>query len=170
MNTQSIPASVSLVTTDGGLRVDFFWEHDRFVHRVSGNDAVIRTHRGELDDDWPDAPPLQQLSLETIDGGEVILGVGSAGRSHWSVSVRTVETDHGQGLKFEWACRHKTRPRFLGTTYQREGETRIESLKLSLDTKSQIKRPSESIGMIEPVNVSEFGTDCWSYTFALESE
>ena len=114
-----------LQTTDDrgrGLRVTFVWNQDRYSHTV----AIVQGERllpllasDECGDDpgWPLAPPLQQLSIEPrADGCHVALGVGMAGRSHWSISVEPIAGE--PGFLFDIACRTVARPAFLGTRYR----------------------------------------------------
>jgi len=113
------PPSVSLATHDGRLRVDFRWERDRFVHQIFVDQQEAgRSLEGGTDDPWPLSPPIQQLSLEEIQGSNVILGVGAAGRSHWSMSVELDREGDVGWIKFDLACRSNDQPRFLGSTYQ----------------------------------------------------
>jgi hypothetical protein len=110
------PQGGSLATLDGRLRVDFQWRGDRFIHGVFLDGVEVGSSiEGGEHDAWPPSPPIQQLSFEQIDGSDVILGVGAAGRSHWSISV---ELDRDGLIKFDLACRCKDEVGFLGSTYQ----------------------------------------------------
>ena len=129
----STPPPMSLASADGKLVAHFFWQHDRYAHRIENADgqAIFSieangqdTHFAAISaaaakvfagpsDDWPYSPPLQQLSLEQINGAPAILGVGSAGRGHWSISVEPTES----GLRFDVACRSKSSPLWLGNSY-----------------------------------------------------
>jgi len=53
--------------------------------------------------------------------GPAVLGVGLAGRSHFSASV-TACPDRPGALLFEIACRIREQPDWLGSTYDRGGE------------------------------------------------
>ncbi len=75
------------------------------------------------DEDWPASPPIQQLSLELIHDRPTLLGVGQAGKSHWSISVETAlgELEPGvNALRFDLACRARNKPTWLGSTYCRD--------------------------------------------------
>jgi len=162
-------APFTLATADNSLCVRFAWIEDRFWHRVAwGDDAVsseasnadegAQSVEGDARGDWPPSPPLQQLSQETINGGAVMFGVGAAGKSHWSLSVEGIETQSGPGLKFQWACRHKTEPRFLGTTYEHAG-----LLDIIAGPDARLRKETDGRTVIEPMNKSSSGTECWSY-------
>ncbi len=114
------PRTLALATSDGRLRVEFHWQHDRFVQQLFvGSLAAGNSIEGDAEDSWPSSPPLQQLSLEDINGSNVILGVGAAGRGHWSISVEIdSQSDGAQAIKFELACRSKEQPPFLGSSYR----------------------------------------------------
>ena len=158
---QDGPVPMSLSTTDGRLVVKFVWSNDRFVHQifVDGQTAEAASSVDrDGEEDWPSSPPMQQLSAEWIDDRPVILGVGSAGRSHWSVVVQTIETNEGQALKFEWACRHKIAPTFLGTTYAHTAAVQVMAA-----GDATLVRPDDNALTIVPAKASDSGTDCWSY-------
>ena len=112
--------TLTLETSDGRLRVEFQWQRDRFtqllfVDSVEAGNSI----EGDAADAWPSSPPLQQLSLEEINGSKVILGVGAAGQGHWSISVEIDHQNEGaDAFKFELACRSKQQPPFLGSTYR----------------------------------------------------
>ena len=89
---------------------------------------------GPLDDGadprWPASPVLTEV-LATPAAGPAIVGVGSAGRSHFSASI----TRHPRGddtLVFEIACRIQEPPIRLGSTY-RTGEDSAELVQIAAD-------------------------------------
>jgi hypothetical protein len=81
------------VCDDSHLRVSFHWAVDRYAHTVwacRGKEAaaVLQSVEGQSDEQWPASPPIQQLNCQRRDGKPAaLLGVGMAGRSHWSLSV-----------------------------------------------------------------------------------
>lgn len=102
---------VSGLAADGRcLVLNFQWVGDRYQQRLSIRSAtgeispVFETCEGTSADDWPAAPPLQQVHLQP-DGQQrqMALGLGMAGASHWSVSV-LAEPDRAR-LEWEVACR-----------------------------------------------------------------
>jgi hypothetical protein len=122
------PHGVSLTTTDGRLRIDFRWQGDRFVQSlfIEGKD-VGTSIEGDADDAWPPSPPLQQLSLQEINGALVILGVGAAGRGHWSISVEVEQDADAHFIRFDVACRSNDQPKFLGSTYRLGDSVEVHS-------------------------------------------
>jgi hypothetical protein len=113
-------------TSGAVLRVEFIRLADRYQHVISLDDyggsagqrmiEVLRSAEGDAGDAWPSSPPLQSLSIETLnDGRRVALLVGMAGRGHWSASV---ETDEARtALMFDVACRSAVRPEQLLSCY-----------------------------------------------------
>lgn len=106
-----------------GLRVEFVWRTDRFGHVISWVDSnggavpLLESMEGRADDPWPESPPLQSLSLETLPGGQrVALLVGMAGRSHWSASIEPVTLQ--AALQFDVACRIGGGDPALGSCYR----------------------------------------------------
>ena len=103
-----------------GIR--FMRQADRFCHELFVEDqeearVLIRSLEGEDSQRWPASPALQQLDLCSLPHArQGVVGVGSAGTSHWSLSV---ESDAAAGLiRFDAACRVKTAPDLLGSTYE----------------------------------------------------
>jgi hypothetical protein len=128
----SAPAYTLTCTGNDGwtLQVDFKRVGDRFEQTVtridrSGNPvAEWRDVHDSDSGDWPASPPIQELSLEAIGGKNVLLGVGRAGKSHWSVSIETTEVDSAPAIHFDFACRCPESPNWLGTTYEiQSGDT-----------------------------------------------
>lgn len=111
------------------LRVVFERAGDRFGHEIFWSTAGDRHGKltsleGSADDAWPKSPPLQSLHMETRpDGKQMVMLVGMAGRSHWSMTVEADETRNR--LVFDVACRVHERPDWLGCTYS----IRLENLR-----------------------------------------
>lgn len=103
------------------LRVVFERAGDRFGHEIFWSTAGDRHGKltsleGSADETWPKSPALQSLHVETRpDGRQMIMLVGMAGRSHWSMTVEADETR--DRLIFDVACRVHGRPNWLGSTY-----------------------------------------------------
>lgn len=138
------PATMVLASTDGLLRVEFRWHRDRYQHfffagptpaqgatpngEAGPESPLGESVEGDAENDWPPSPPIQQLSAETIDGENVLLGVGAAGQCHWSISVERQTLDDVSMLKFDLACRCKASPQGLGSLYQIDPQLTLEPL------------------------------------------
>jgi hypothetical protein len=98
-------------TPDGWrLQVVLSWTGDRYEQRIEvghpdgARHATWQTHEGTTDSEWPTSPPIQQLHVqETRSGSSVVLGVGMAGSSHWSMSLEADAAD--AVLIWDVACR-----------------------------------------------------------------
>ncbi|HWA98301.1 MAG TPA: hypothetical protein VG713_07405 [Pirellulales bacterium] len=111
-----MPDSASL--TAGSLRVLFERQGDRWSHSVEALDddawvTVLESVEGTPSDPWPPSPPLQQLHIESRDGHDVLLLLGMAGQSHWSLAV----TAEREALVFDVACRCRAMPEQVGSAY-----------------------------------------------------
>jgi len=108
----------------GSTVVEFAWIRDRWQHGVVSRLGRWESLEGEADGRndprWPASPVLVEVSLVELAGGPAILGVGLAGRSHFSLSVATCseETDT---LLFEAACRIQEPAAWIGSTYADSG-------------------------------------------------
>ena len=102
---------VTLNSSESGsahLQIRFCWHEDRFEHEIALiNDGmrspVLRSREGDHSDDWPDSPPLQDISFESRSDHDVVLGVGRAGVGHWSSSFKSCAATNG--IEIEHACR-----------------------------------------------------------------
>ena len=118
-----------LQSPDGRLAIVYQWKNDRFIHQILlDGDLKASSIDGDASEAWPSSPPIQQISLESIQGVPTILGVGSAGRGHWSISVDwsaseassandSAGNDSAGHFRFDMACRSKDPPEFLGSSY-----------------------------------------------------
>ncbi len=84
----------------GPLRIVWLTRGDRLGHRLEwvpnggADEPVVRLLEsiddiddGGTTDDWPASPPLADWHIEERAGDRVLMAVGRAGRSHWSVVV-----------------------------------------------------------------------------------
>ena len=132
-------ALTSLDASGNGLRIDLFWQIDRYAHKivqlVNGIEAtLLDSTEGTSDDVWPPSPPFQQLSIEEIRPGvEVALLVGMAGKSHWSASIEP----HADrvGFIFDVACRLHNKADWLGSSYKlpSPAPTTLQLTSMSID-------------------------------------
>jgi hypothetical protein len=104
----------------GGTSVEFTWDNDRWRHEIrtadGGGWSSVEGADDSADHRWPESPVLTEISLEEVAGKPVLLGVGLAGRSHFSLCV-TVHPDAEDTLLFEAACRINSPAERLGSTY-----------------------------------------------------
>ncbi|MCO8120280.1 hypothetical protein NHH03_00930 [Stieleria sp. TO1_6] len=135
---------ITLNHPHGKGAVHFVWTGDRFEHRIELGENHAACKDEAADQTWPDSPPIQQLSIESIDGRDVALAVGCAGTSHWSLSVEPT----AEGFCFDWACRAKQTPAQLGTKYESPAGMRFECIDGATITAGMDEtaiRPSESL-------------------------
>ena len=117
---------ISRTDSESGLVVSSRKERDRFVHAIallktanSEETDLLQSLEGTDSELWPSSPPLQQVYQQEVDGDPVLLGVGMAGKNHFSTSARLFETDRYVELEIESACliKQDCPERFLGSTY-----------------------------------------------------
>jgi hypothetical protein len=105
--------------------VSFTWSGDRWQHAVAAADGRCwRSIEGAgpagEDPRWPASPALVEVSLVVAGSRPAVLGVGLAGRSHFSLSVVACP-DRPDTLLFEAACRIAEPAGWLGSTYDGDG-------------------------------------------------
>lgn len=151
---------LTIQTANQRLTVEFTWKTDRYVHRITSDAGCeITSVDGTPEEPWPSSPPIQQLSLESIEGQLVLLGVGAAGSGHWSISVSSVVDGDDEALKFELACRSREVPDRLASTYRCEGS------QLHLEARSGISEVTKAAeAVVLTANLAGDGrTRQWSY-------
>ena len=120
------PRSVRIAA--GATEAVFEWREDRFRHRVrtvssEGMPLVfesiegVEEAAGHPDPRWPASPVIAALAEGDPSGGAIV-GIGSAGRSHFSLAV-TPHATLRDTLVFEVACRVRDAPERLGSAYRR---------------------------------------------------
>jgi len=156
-----VPPSISLKVPSCQLEVRFEWIGDRFQHQVrQGDDSLLVSIEGNADQAWPDSPPLQQLSHEHLEGRDVVLGVGAAGKSHWSLCVMPIEgADETPALRFEWACRTTESQPHLRSSY--EGS----SAKMTLNPGETSDCEKTEIGFTIRPDESSAPTKTWQWSY-----
>lgn len=155
----------SIESIDGRLRAEFRWQHDRFSQRLILDGIECGTsHEGDADESWPPSPPIQQLSIETIDGQQAALAVGAAGSGHWSLSA-VADPQHPSAIRFELACRCKQAADFLGSSYETNLSLVVEPTDGEVDygdPNDEPGQPSTRRVVIRPTTNAS-GTSRWSY-------
>jgi len=123
MSASALRAPVSL--TLGRTTVRFTWRHDRWTHEILFPDGTAwRSLEGpstaDGDPRWPASSVLVELSRLEGPHGPALLGIGLAGRSHFSTSIGPAP-DRADRVRFEFACRVAEPPGWLGSTYASPG-------------------------------------------------
>ncbi len=123
--TAAMPPAPLLLAI-GPVTIAFVWSGDRWSHRVTVGAETWHSVEGPRDggcERWPASPVLVELSRLDTPGGPAILGVGRAGRSHFSASIGP-DPAAADRVRFEIACRFHEPPLWLGSTYRgpEEGE------------------------------------------------
>jgi hypothetical protein len=115
----------------GGCTATFVWEDDRWMHRLGGEageqsnwhsgwQSVEGPWQRDGDPRWPASPVLVELSRVNAAGGPAIVGVGLAGRTHFSASIAP-DAHSPDAIRFEIAGRLHEAPGWLGSTYRSGG-------------------------------------------------
>lgn len=133
----AIPALTVFDQCDRGLRVEFLSVGDCFAHRVVAVDReelsmnLIESVEGDFHSSWPRSPILQSLNShsDTKEAPAAML-IGAAGDGHWSLTVQQSEAPCG--LVFDVACRVKSLPPGLTSTYEIAEHVKIEATHQSL--------------------------------------
>lgn len=114
----------------GNVQVVFRWHGDRWEHEIMlmhSVDASLSSiffrsvegpHSMRGDAHWPSSPSLVELDTLEQPKSNVILAVGMAGRSHFSLSISALPNDLSGSLLFEHACRWKGSLGWIGSTYE----------------------------------------------------
>ncbi len=165
--------------TCGVLRIEWRSLGDRAGHKLvrcsDGTDpALLESIEAATDDArWPASPPLFDWHCEQRPEATVLLGVGLAGKSHWSValSVERAVSDNQACLSFDVACRAGEPPSFLGSSYRvslgatRRTETEVDlglGCVLSVDATTARLRRNGDLLVIEPLSIA---ARSWPQTF-----
>lgn len=119
-----------LILAFGAVEVRFEWRGDRWGHAIRFDETVDRPDgsgwrsvEGPLphgDDRWPASPVLVEIHAQGGPDGVAVIGLGLAGRSHFSASVGPDPRAPGS-IRFDLAARIHAHPGSLGSTYRREG-------------------------------------------------
>lgn len=127
-------ASEAIKLAAGATLVVFTRSDDRWEHEVRLADGrvwwSIEGPAAEVGDPrWPASPPVVELSEVRTAAEPALLGVGKAGRSHFSLSVSICRAEPDT-LVFDLACRIQQPAVWLGSTY---GTAAGETCRLSAE-------------------------------------
>lgn len=128
---------------------------------------LLQSIEGTADEPWPASPPWQEARIEQLaDDRQVLLAIGMAGRSHWSLAAQFDET--GEHLHFDVACRVHERPEWLGSRYRLSGAQAGGALALAAGPDSRLTRKEQEL-TIEPTEPSKTwpATVRWRYHVAV---
>jgi len=119
VNVKTAEPRLCIENSGKTICVEFYRFGKQFGHRIgfhgfNGQPIFANTVETFSDPVWPDAPPVQDVHFEERGSSQVLLGLGMAGKSHYSVSICSNTRDE---LKFEFACHLKENPGFLGSVY-----------------------------------------------------
>lgn len=95
------------------------WIHKfELVHDEGIRIELLKSVEGDSESNWPPSPPLQEINRHDLGSGAALLGVGMAGKSHWSSSI-SADND---AIIADLACLVKdpsdSANRWIGSTYQ----------------------------------------------------
>ncbi len=97
-----------------------FWEFDGQLAPAlvleSSPGPTVLLHSVQSPAPSPASPPLQQLHSECREQSNLLLGVGQAGRNHWSASCEA-QIDQPR-IEMQIACRVNEAGDWLGSTWQ----------------------------------------------------
>jgi hypothetical protein len=114
---------------------------------------------------WPLSPPWQELHVHAAESGErALMLVGRAGTSHWSMTVSA--DDALRGIVFDVACRVRSQPDFLGSTYDALSPlaSKIEFQPLSIGVSTALVEQHPASIIIRPrVSIQPPATVRWKY-------
>jgi hypothetical protein len=142
-----------------GLSVRFIWTQDRYSHEIVTASGKLISVEGDSTQAWPASSPIQHLAEHHCGDSLVLLGLGSAGTGHWSLSVTLEITPSVAGLLFEYACRSQATPLQLGNTYRSIG---IRP-QVTLIAGSVAQELSSGMNYFRPCHLVAPGTTQWSY-------
>jgi hypothetical protein len=118
--TMSAPHPDRIELAAGTTIVVFRRSGDRWEHELRlSSGRVWQSVEGpgpDGDARWPASPPIVEVSRVTAGQAPVLLGVGRAGRSHYSLSVAAVANEPDT-LLFDVACRIQEPAVWLGSAY-----------------------------------------------------
>lgn len=122
-------SSPAEVVVSGRLRVVFERRDDRWGHQVEWRTEdgrfvpLLQSFEGLPGEEILPSPPLQELTMQQSgDGAKVGLGVGMAGRNHWSIAFTPANQapphPAENRLEFGLACRLRDHVSELRSSYQ----------------------------------------------------
>lgn len=135
------------------------WWHRLIVQQAGIESTILHSVEGDSWQDWPPSPPLQDLDQHRLaDGSTAILGVGKAGKAHWSASFSqqpATSDNHRRWLvEFACLCPADAAAPILGTTYEIANAVRLEMRGNRMEIITSCQKLQ-----IEPLEAQEHSTD-----------
>ena len=132
----SLNIQISLKTSPASnLRLQFDKLGDRWSHRwqlvePDGQATdVLTSVEGGAEDIFPASAAMQEINLHELPAGPAVLGVGMAGKGHWSASYSVEMHQDQPAVKCDLACLLKqlqTDGQWLGSTYLIRNDIAVE--------------------------------------------
>ena len=128
---------IEIQTANGDvtIKLEFARGPDRWAHRwlVATDNSeleIMSSEEGTPIQNWPSSPPLQEVSRHCLDGTVAILGVGMAGKSHWSASYSLDGVEFESAIKSDLACLQKSTASdaSLGSKYSLGQNCQVQAL------------------------------------------
>ena len=144
------------------LGLQFDKSGDRWGHRWQLVDStgqttdVLTSIEGDDQDTFPASSALQEINLHELPTGQAILGVGMAGKGHWSASYSVEMSDEQPAIKCDLACLLKqlnVDGHWLGSTYSVGDDVSVEhdepQIRFSLNNQSFALTANDNFASIE---------------------
>ncbi|MFK7768423.1 MAG: hypothetical protein AB8B55_14475 [Mariniblastus sp.] len=147
------------------------WSHDWFFHDANDQKLakLLTSVEGTPEDEWPTCPPMQDVSQHELESGGAILGVGMAGKSHWSASYSIEANGDSHIIKSDLACLRKQIASGdddslqFGSNYEMSEDWEVDSFD---ETKITL-RPTDSSGSKTRIVIQAFTAEGRSTTFKM---
>lgn len=113
-------------------KTDDRWKHSWIARTGPTEQMILTSVEGTPEQNWPPSPPLQDINQHSLDSGDAVLGVGMAGKSHWSASY-TVESDTDSpqlvSIKSDLAClqNRASHQSMIGSEYEIDSAWEVKS-------------------------------------------
>lgn len=129
--------------------------------------TILNSVEGDSNEDWPPSPPIQEIEPHCRDmKANAVLGVGRAGKSHWSASFAPRIASPYE-IQIELAClvgiHHSTKLIPLSSCYSISAE--IEALRSESETGS-----IRLLGLGFELEISPLGGDNWNSELHLDGK
>jgi hypothetical protein len=153
------------VITIGDTTITFDWRGDRWGHRLAVGGSLVSESvegpDGDMGDPrWPASPVLTEVMPTAAAGRPAIVGVGLAGRSHFSASF-TPHPTLADTVLVEIACRVQEPPGRLGSTYRTAAGRLVRAVPLGQPDADALPRTIEwSYGIGPQGIVAAAGAAC----------